>query len=180
MIQASQQMNTVFSVCLSFNKKEKTRARLKTGSVEQDKFMYRYNKFESWTKSNYDFLVIWLVYKNYTNRYDTYKLLNNLSKETAQQVQKQLEKVITYEKVFHEDIEHIKSKIITPNNIFRMLQKDEIGPFSAYYYLWAFYREGLLSRLQQRKLDQLATFVDYFPKIKNFVVTYENNHPVPK
>ena len=169
MIQFSQQYEIISSVCMSYRAGEKVPGYL--GDASGHKMFYKHEKYETWTLANFKFLVLWTVFEHFSNRHDTYKLLNELTDTEKKRIQKIKESCVLYKNTIKEDEDYLKTKIVTPALLFKMLKKDQISVWTAYRYLHGYSREGLLSRIQDKKHMQIIHFVQYFPVIQNYIDT---------
>ena len=175
MILFSQMHNIISSTAVSFSSGNVLH--VKNNSIERDQAMFKYKRWETTPLNDFRFLVIYLVYKHNANKFDIFRMLNEITKEELQAIQKIKEKLVLYKKSIIEEISFVKTKIINPGNIIKMYTKNEISEVGYYYFMWHFNRIGRLSRIQDKKLRQIMMFMDYFPVIKNYIATiYERNN----
>lgn len=166
MILWSQQHHIISSISLSFENLKKIHPKTSGSALERDKIFLNPNKFELYTVGNFKFIVLWTVFKHSSNRIDTFKLLQGFTKEDLKEILKQKENISLYENTFNKDKITASTKIVTPRNVIQMSKQDIVSPLYLYWYFQQHKPEG---RIQTRNVERNDFFVQYFPKIKDYL-----------
>ena len=170
----SQMHRHITNIAFSFSHNELIH--IKDNSIERDQFLFKYQRWETTPVMDFKFLLLQLAYKYQANKFDLFKLLNEITKEELQELKLEKQKIILYTKTLQEDIELLKTKVITPALISKLFTNKEISILGFYYYMLHFKVTKKLSRIQERKLKQVQLFFKYLPKIENHIATiYETN-----
>ena len=119
------------------------------------------SKYEQWTTAEFQFLVIWTCFNFPGNVIDTLKTLEEYTKDDIKDVKARIREVIQYRTTFERDRDYLTTKIVTQPNIQKMFQQRKISIFTLYWYL-----KNTGSRILNRKIQRLETFMKFFPDIK--------------
>jgi len=166
MIPLSQQIRIIQDISVSFSKLEKTNTAI-GGTLERDKIIYNYKKYESYVLSDFEFLVLYTVYKRSSSKFDTIKILNEYTKDDFKYIKRIKENLVLYKNTVKNDFSIFNTKMITPNNIFTLLEDEQVSVLGSYVFL----RNLHLSRIQQKKFLKMEFFLSYFPKIYKFLLS---------
>jgi len=170
----SQMHMSIVNVAFSFSHNELTH--IKDNSIERDQYLFKYKRWETMPSMDFKFLLLQLTYKYHANKFDLFKLLNEITPDELQELKLEKQKIILYTKTLQEDIEFLRTKVITPALVSKLFTNKEISILGFYYYMWHFKVAKKLSRIQERKLKQVQLFFKFLPKIENHIATiYERN-----
>lgn len=176
----SQQHRIVSSLSYSFLKNKMTFLKTSESILERDKIFLSPSKFETYTESDFKFLVLWICFTKNTNKINTLKILQNLSKEDLQNIKKEKYKIINYKFTLEEDLSVLNTYMFkidkycnTSFNISLLQElffKNKISVLCVYKYLKGEVKLNetpkTLTRIQKKFIERIDFFMSFFEKIK--------------
>ncbi len=163
----SQQQRIVNDLAISFQNLKKTHTKITHSVIDKDKVFLNPKKFETQTTTNFKFMVLWTIFKRSSPKVETLKTLANYEKEEIKELMREKEKIQLYQNTFDEDRVTMSSKMATSVSVLGMYKK---GLISVLYVWWYFNKSpDNLSRLQQRTVDRVNFFMEYFPSIQLYL-----------
>ena len=163
----SQQQRIVNDLAISFQNLKNTHTKILNSVIDKDKTFLNPKKYETSTKSNFKFMVLWTIFKMSTPKTETLKLIASYEKEDTKRVTEAKEKIMLYQNTFKNDQIFMSSKIATPKGVLGMYKKDQI---SVLYVFWYFRTDVALSRIQEREVKRINFFMEYFPSIREYLL----------
>lgn len=174
MLRWEQQSNIVTSISESFriNKKVQT-----SFSKSQDTFILNNIKFDTFTKSDFTFMCLWLCLKFNYNKVQLFTALQDLSADEIMEIRENKNKVIYFTEQFKKDLTLLNklSKDAKTTNleiVQDMFYRDQISVLGC----WWFYNQDdisesryLTGRGLKKFIQRLNLFMDYFPSVKEYL-----------
>lgn len=162
----TEQHKIISTVCLSFKNYKKTFAKTSHKTLEHDKIFLNPTKYETTPKSDFTFIVLWLVYKKNLSKVKLMETLQTLTREEKIEILHCKTQILTYQKTLQEDKLYLEKIIQTNNNVYKSFIQNKIS-FLGFW--WYFRNKEITSKIQKRTFNRVDTLLDFFPKIKEYI-----------
>jgi hypothetical protein len=171
MLAYSNQIRAVSSIALSFQSRKKINVSVSNDTLERDKIFLKPKKYQTFAEGNFKFISLWTIFKYQTSKIDTLKLLQDLDKEDIKEIMKEKEKILLYQSTIENDYTFMKSKVQTPDNVLHLFKTNQI---SSLYLYWYFVNNPKpAGRLNNRTIERISLFLEYFPKVKEYLEQWQ-------
>jgi len=167
MITWSDQHKIVSNITTSFGALKINKNYSTAKDLLKDQIFLRSSKYETTPKSDFVFIVLWLVFSRNLNKIETFQTLQALPVEEKNYILAQKTQFITYLNVFNKD--QITVKTQNKNEIYSLYIKKEISLFYFYYF---FRRNPPTKRIPLNKFKKINLLLDFFPVIKEYLDSF--------
>ncbi len=161
----SQQYRIINSIFYSFMNNKTTFIKTNERIQEIDKIFLSPSKFETYTTTDFKFLVIWSCFNNITNKIYLLKHLQGLSKEELNIIKTEKHKIINYKTTLEDDLAILNLYNLDLSILMKLFFEKKISVIGTYMYLSKTTEEPK-TRVQKKFIDRINTFMNFFEKIK--------------
>ncbi len=167
MITYSAQHRIVNDLALSFQQSKKIHTKISKRVLDTDLQFLNPKKYSNQTNLNFKFIVLWTIFKNNSNKIDTFKLINSYDKDQLKSIIIAKERILFYKTTLVNDTLVMNRLTKSPKVVFEMYRSNKLSIL----YVYKFFKETdyRLTRIQKRQVDRINFFMSFFPKIEEQV-----------
>jgi len=169
LIQYSSQYRILKNVIFSYKQNKIVFTKITDKELKKNKYVYNYQKFESFTETNFKFLVIYLIYK------ENFSSLNSLMKYLSETDIKELKKILNkkddflaYQNTLKKDIDIISDYTKYLPLIIKLYKQDEITELGLFWYMHH-NQDQIKGRIQLSLFRRLNLLLSFFDIIKQYI-----------
>ncbi len=170
MLRYSEQYRIIKNVSLSFKNNRITYTKIIDNELKECNL--NSERFETWTRADFQLLILFLIYKN---NFSIRNCVNYLNSETLDNLKKYVQKddILVYQNTLKNDIQKIKLFNQEINVIQALYSKGEISFMGWYWFLFK-NKNKIKSRIIENEFKRLSLLLSFFDVIKKYIENTEN------